>query len=165
MLPLFCVSADVATEALPHQRLDHGEFLHVQTEIARAIMHILIADDHASVRHGLIEVLADAMPEARFIEACNGDEVIQHLAGAEFSVLLMDINMPGRSGLDVLPEVKRNYPNIPVVMVSVQPEDQYAMRCLRAGAAAYVNKDRATEELVPVVRKVLADCRCTSLRN
>jgi two-component system, NarL family, invasion response regulator UvrY len=133
-------------------------------EIARAIMHILIADDHASVRHGLIEVLADAIPDARFVEACNGDEVVQHLARSDFSVLLMDINMPGRSGLDVLRDVSRNYPEVPVVMVSVQPEDQYAMRCLQAGAAAYVNKDSATEELVPVVSKILADRRWRSSR-
>jgi DNA-binding NarL/FixJ family response regulator len=128
-------------------------------------MHILIADDHAAVRHGLKEILADALPEAYFSEACDGDEVLGHLAESEYAALLLDINMPGRNGLDVLGDVKRSYPKIPVIIVSVQPKDQYAARCLRAGAAAYVNKDRATEELVRAVREILTDCHCHSPRS
>ena len=128
-------------------------------------MNILIADDHAGVRNGLREILADALPHAQFSEAGDGDEVLKHLAQSRFSVLLLDINMPGRSGLEVLQDVKRDYPEIPVIIVSVQPEDQYAMRCLRTGAAAYVNKDRATEELVVAVGKILADCTCRSTRS
>ena len=110
-------------------------------------MQILIADDHAAVRRGLREILADALPEAHFSEAGDGDEVLRLLAKSEYAVLLLDINMPGLSGLDVLRDVKRNYPRLPVIIVSVQPEDQYATRCLRAGAAAYINKDRAPESL------------------
>jgi DNA-binding NarL/FixJ family response regulator len=128
-------------------------------------MHILIADDHAAVRHGLKEIMADALTEAHFSEACDGDEVLRQLARSEYGVLLLDINMPGRNGLDVLRDVKRTYPKIPVIIVSVQPEDQYATRCLRAGAAAYVNKDRATEELARTVREILADCHCRSPRG
>jgi len=123
-------------------------------------MQILIADDHSSVRHGLREILADALPEAHFSEAVNGDEVLRHLAKSEYAALLLDINMPGRSGLDVLRDVKHSYPKTPVIIVSVQPEDQYAMRCVRAGAAAYINKDKATEELAPAVRQILADWSC-----
>jgi DNA-binding NarL/FixJ family response regulator len=127
-------------------------------------MRILIADDHAAVRHGLREILADALPEAEFYEAGNGDEVLSQLAGAEYAALLLDINMPGRSGLEVLREVKLNWPPLPVIMVSVQPEDQYAAPCLQAGAAAYINKDRASEELALAAKKVLEGGRYVSPR-
>jgi DNA-binding NarL/FixJ family response regulator len=118
-------------------------------------MHILIADDHAVVRRGLREILAEAIPGARFSEAASGDEVLIRLAASPFSVIVLDINMPGRSGLDVLRDVKRDYPRLPVIILSVQPEDQYAMRCLRAGAAAYINKDSAPEELAQAIKKIL----------
>jgi DNA-binding NarL/FixJ family response regulator len=118
-------------------------------------MHILIADDHANVRRGLRELLTDAFTGAQFSEAANGVEVLAHLALAQYGVLLLDINMPGRSGLEVLHDVKRIYPRLPVIMVSVQPESQYAARCLRAGAAAYVNKNSASEELAPAIKKLL----------
>ncbi len=128
-------------------------------------MRILIADDHAAVRHGLREILADAFPEALFSEASNAEEVLGHLCRLDCYVLLLDINMPGRSGFDVLGDVKRDYPKVLVVMVSGQPEDQYSTHCLQAGAAAYINKDRATEELVPVLRRVLGDDARKALRS
>jgi DNA-binding NarL/FixJ family response regulator len=118
-------------------------------------MNILITDDHANVRRGLRELLADAFSGARFSEAGNGDEVLVQLAVSQPDVLLLDINMPGRSGFEVLKDVKHIYPQLPVIMVSVQTESQYALRCLRAGAAEYVNKNSASEELVPAVRKIL----------
>jgi DNA-binding NarL/FixJ family response regulator len=118
-------------------------------------MNILIADDHANVRRGLREILADAFSGAHFSEASSGDEVLTGLAGSRPDVLLLDINMPGRSGFEVLKDVKQMYPQLPVIMVSVQPESQYALRCLRAGAAEYVNKDSASEELAPAIRKIL----------
>ena len=127
-------------------------------------MHILIADDHAVVRRGLREILAEAMPGARFSEAGSGDEVLGQLAASPAAVLVLDINMPGRSGLDVLRDVKQTYPRLPVIMLSVQPEDQYAMRCLRAGAAAYINKDSAPEELAQAIKKILAGGRYVSSR-
>jgi len=127
-------------------------------------MRILIADDHAAVRHGLREILADALPEAQFSEAGDGDEVLRQLAEAEYAALLLDINMPGRSGLEVLREVKRDCPRLPVIMVSVQPEDQYALPCLQAGAAAYINKDSASEELPVAGKKVLNGGRYVSPR-
>lgn len=77
------------------------------------------------------------------------------LARRPAHLLVLDINMPGRSGLDVLKDVKQMYPRLPVIILSVQPEDQYAVRCLRAGAAAYINKDSAPEELAQAARKVL----------
>ncbi|MGA2886653.1 MAG: response regulator transcription factor [Terracidiphilus sp.] len=127
-------------------------------------MNILLADDHAVVRRGLRDILADALPGARFFEACSGDEVLSRLAGAQIDVLILDINMPGRSGLDVLRDVKRSYPRLPVIILSMQPEDQYAMRCLRAGAAAYINKDSAPEELAQATKKILDGGRYVSPR-
>jgi len=118
-------------------------------------MYVLIADDHANVRRGLREIVADAFLGAQFSEAANGDEVLTQLAISQYGVLLLDINMPGRSGLDVLQDVKRMYPKLPVIMVSVQPENQYATRCLRAGASAYVNKNSASEDLAPAIKKLL----------
>jgi DNA-binding NarL/FixJ family response regulator len=119
-------------------------------------MHILIADDHAWVRRGLREIRADALPGALFSEASDGEEVLRCLADSEYAILLLDINMPGRSGLDVLQDVRRDYAQLPVIMVSVHPEEQYAMRCLQAGAAAYINKDCAPEELAQATKKILS---------
>ena len=122
---------------------------------ADTTMYVLIADDHANVRRGLREIVDDAFAGTHFSEAANGDEVMAQLARSQYGVLLLDINMPGRSGLDVLQDVKHLYPKLPVIMVSVQPENQYATRCLRAGASAYVNKNSASEELAPAIRKIL----------
>jgi DNA-binding NarL/FixJ family response regulator len=118
-------------------------------------MNIQIADDHAIVRRGLREILADAFPGAQFSESSNGAEVLAQLVISQPDVLLLDINMPGRSGFEVLIDVRNIYPHLPVIMVSVQPESQYALRCLRAGATEYVNKNSASEELVPAIKKIL----------
>ena len=125
-------------------------------------MHILIADDHAVVRRGLREVLSDAVPSAVFSEACNGDEVLSLLGKTTASMLVLDISMPGRSGVDVLREVKHAYPRLPVIILSVHPEEQYAVRCLKAGAAAYINKESASEELANATRKILSGGRYIS---
>lgn len=118
-------------------------------------VHVLIADDHAAVRRGLREILADALPKAEWHEAESGDEVMDLLAHGQYSALLLDLNMPGRNGLDVLREVKQEYPRLPVIVVSIQPEDLYAARCLQAGATAYINKNNASDELVPAARRAL----------
>jgi DNA-binding NarL/FixJ family response regulator len=125
-------------------------------------MRILIADDHAVVRRGLKEILTDALPGVEFSEAGNGDEVLSHLGKSTISLLVLDISMPGRSGVDVLREVKHSYPRMPVIILSCQPEEQYAMRCLRAGAAAYINKESAPEELALATRKILSGGRYVS---
>ena len=119
-------------------------------------MHILIADDHAVVRRGLREILSDALPGANFSEAGTGDEVLGHLGKSQVGLLLLDINMPGRSGMDVLRDVKHTHPRLPVIILSCQPEEQYAVRCLRAGAAAYISKDSASEELAMATKKILS---------
>ncbi|MGA9069253.1 MAG: response regulator transcription factor [Terracidiphilus sp.] len=125
-------------------------------------MRILIADDHAVVRRGLKEILADALPGAEFSEAVNGDEVLSHLGKIPISLLVLDISMPGRSGMDVLRDVKHSYPRIPVIILSCQPEEQYAVRCLKAGAAAYINKESAAEELANATKKILSGGRYVS---
>lgn len=103
-----------------------------------------------------MEILSEILPGALFSEAENGEEVLKQLAESEYTLLLLDINMPGRNGMDVLADVKHNYARMPVVMVSVQPVEQYCARCLRAGAAAYINKDSAPEELVQVIKNILS---------
>jgi len=125
-------------------------------------VHILIADDHAVVRRGLREILADALPTANFWEAGNGDEVLSQLGKSSIAMLVLDINMPGRSGIDILRDVKHTYPRLPVIILSCHPEDQYAVRCLRAGAAAYINKDSAPEELAIATKKILNGGRYVS---
>ena len=97
----------------------------------------------------------DAFFGTHFSEAANGAEVLTELVRSAQDVLLLDINMPGRSGMEVLKDVMSIYPLLPVIMVSVQPESQYASRCLLAGATAYINKAYASEELAPAIRKIM----------
>jgi DNA-binding NarL/FixJ family response regulator len=125
-------------------------------------MNILIADDHAVVRRGLKEILADTLPTADFCEAGDGDEVLSQLEKSTVAMLVLDISMPGRSGVDVLRDVKHTYPRMPVIVLSCHPEEQYAVRCLRAGAAAYLNKDSAPEELAIAIKKILGGGRYVS---
>ena len=125
-------------------------------------MYILIADDYAEVRRALKDILIDELPDAHFSEAGDGDEVLGLLASFEYDLLLLDLNMPGHSGLDVLRDVKIACPRLRVIVVSVQPKDQYAMRCLQAGADAYINKDKAPEELGLAIRKL---CTVAALSN
>jgi len=125
-------------------------------------MHILIADDHGVVRRGLKGILEDALPGADFFEATSGDEVLSHLSRAAVALLVLDISMPGRSGVDVLRDVKHAYPRLPVIILSGHPEEQYAVRCLRAGAAAYIHKESAPEELAIATRKILGGGRYIS---
>ena len=119
-------------------------------------MNILMADDHPATRSGMQEMLADALPSAQFGNAATADEVMSRLAETDYDVVLLDINMPGRSGMEALQDVKRLHPRLPVVMVSIQPEEEYAECCLKLGAAAYINKDSASERLVPTVLKILS---------
>ena len=123
----------------------------------RKTMNILIADDHPATRTGLQEILADALPSAQFGNAANVDEAMKRLSEAEYDLVLLDINMPGRSGLEALQDIKRLFPEIPVVIVSVHAEEQYAESCLRLGAADYVNKISAPEKLIPSVLGILGE--------
>ncbi len=125
----------------------------------RERLTVLIADDHPATRSGLEEILADALPSAQFGNAENADEVMVRLSETRYDLILLDINMPGRSGLDALQEIKRRYPEIPVVIVSVHSEEHYAEPCLKLGAADYVNKNSAPEKLVPSLLRILGERR------
>lgn len=119
------------------------------------MMRILIADDHAIVRKGLRQI-AEESGQISVSEACNGQEALDKLRQDRWDALVLDINMPGRHGLDVLQAVRDVQPGLPVLVLSVHPEDQYAMRVLKAGASGYMNKDAAPDELVQAIQKVVA---------
>ena len=108
----------------------------------------------------LYEVITDA--GICVDEAGNGEEAIARVLKTRYELVLMDISMPGRGGLDVLREIKRHRPRLPVLMLSMHPEEEYAVRALRAGASGYVTKDSAAEELVGAIRKVLSGGRYVS---
>jgi two-component system, NarL family, invasion response regulator UvrY len=119
-------------------------------------MKILLADDHSVVRQGLKQILADAMPTARFGEAATAAAALELVWNQEWDVVITDITMPGRSGLDLLKELKAAKPQLPVLVLSMHPEDQYARRVLQAGADGYLTKDSADAQLVAAVQKVLS---------
>ncbi len=118
-------------------------------------MRILIADDHAIVRMGLRQIV-EQMAHVSVEEVVNGQEVLVKIREERWDALILDISMPGGNGLDVLQEVKHMLPNLPVLVLSVHPEDQYAMRVLKAGASGYMNKDCAPGELLLAIQKVIA---------
>ena len=125
-------------------------------------MKILITDDHAVLRRGLKQILEDGFGKIQFGEAANAGEAIAAVAKEHWDLVVLDITMPGRSGLDALKEIKTIKPNMRVLVLSVHSEDQFAVRVLKAGASGFLNKDSAPEELVKAVRKVVAGGRYVS---
>ncbi len=117
---------------------------------------MLIVDDHVIIREGLKQILADAFSEAEFGEASNGAEALKQIETQPWDIVLLDITMPGKGGLDVLKQMVNSQPNVAVLVLSMHPEDQYAMRALKTGAAGYLTKNIASEEVVGAVKKVLA---------
>jgi DNA-binding NarL/FixJ family response regulator len=118
------------------------------------MIRILIADDHAIVRAGL-QTLLSGLPDMEVAgEAGSGEEAVRMVKAGEWDVVLLDISMPDKSGVDTLTEIKRHRPQLPVVMLSMHPESQYAVSLLRAGASGYVSKEGAPEELVQAIRTV-----------
>lgn len=122
-------------------------------------MNILIADDHAVVRRGLKDILADEFETLHTSEACNARETLEAAGKQAWDIALLDIKMPGRSGLEVLEELKKLHPKMPVVMLSAFPEEDYALRAFKLGAAGYVSKESASDELLTAIRKALAGGR------
>ncbi len=122
-------------------------------------IRILIADDHFFVRQGLKNVLTEHFPKAEFGEAEDGSAALQAVWSKDWDVLLLDISMPGRGGLDALKEVKQAKPSLPVIILSMHPEDQFAIRVLKLGASAYIRKDSAGSELVKGVEYALRGSR------
>ncbi len=120
------------------------------------MLKILIADDHAIVRMGLIELLRDEFLTAEIYEVANGEEVISKAHEVTWDLILLDISMPGKNGIETLKQLRTEGIKTPILILSMQPEEQYAIRVLKAGASGFVNKDNTTEELVIAVHKVLS---------
>ncbi len=119
-------------------------------------MRILIADDHAVVRTGLKQILNDINDIGTIDEACNGKEALMKVQSDFYDVVVLDISMPGMNGLDILKQLKTEQPHLQVLMLSIHPEEQYALRVLKAGASGYLTKASAPEELVRAIKKISA---------
>jgi len=116
----------------------------------------LIIDDHEVVRRGLALILSEAFPSARLASAASVATATENLVSGTWDLVLLDINLPGRSGYELLEDVRKRWPRLPVLVVSAYPEEEFAIRSIRLGAAGYLTKDSAADELVAAVRKVLA---------
>ena len=116
---------------------------------------ILIADDHVLIREGLKKILKAAPDLVVASEAQNAQEVLDSVRKTDVDVVVLDISLPGRSGLEVLKELKQEYPRLPVLILSMHPEDRFATRSLKAGAAGYLTKECATEDLIYAIRRVV----------
>ena len=125
-------------------------------------MKILIADDHPLVRQGLRQVLEAHADLDVVAEAQDGDELIAQAGRVSWDVAVVDYNMPGKAGVELVKELRRRYPQRPVLVLSMYPEDRYALRLLRAGAAGYLNKESAPEELVGALHRVAGGGRYVS---
>lgn len=118
------------------------------------MMRILIADDHAFIRKGLVQILSDEFTDIYIGEAEETTSLIDKALGESWDLVISDISMPGGGGLEALSVIKEKKPELPVLILSIYPEDQYALQVVQAGAAGYLNKDAAPEELVIAVNKV-----------
>jgi two-component system, NarL family, invasion response regulator UvrY len=119
-------------------------------------MRVLIVDDHAVVREGIKQLLHEEFPECTVGEARNAEEAARLTRGQPWDLLILDISLPDRSGLDVLKETKHNMPSVPVVVLSMHTEEQFAIRALRAGANGYVTKESASEDLIDAIHQCRA---------
>ncbi len=125
------------------------------------MQRILLVDDHAVVRRGVRAILEDQLPPFAVSEAASGDEALATLA-QPFDAVVLDLSMPGRSGIDLLAEIKHRYPALPVLIMSLHSEEQFAVRALRAGASGYLTKAAAPEQLVTAIHKIVRGGRYIS---
>jgi DNA-binding NarL/FixJ family response regulator len=123
------------------------------------VIRVLIIDDHEIVRRGLKEIFDDEFSELETGEAQDSRAALELITTQDWHIVLLDINLPGRNGLELLSEIKRLRPRTPVLMVSAYPEEEFAIRSLKLGASAYLNKGRASDELLAAVKKVLSGGR------
>lgn len=119
------------------------------------MIRILIADDHAIVRKGINQILKEGFPDAMIGEAADAESMINKVMESTWDVVISDLSMPGRSGLEAIPQIKQINSKLPVLIMSIHPEDHYALRVLKAGGAGYLSKDLAPDELVTAVKRVL----------
>jgi DNA-binding NarL/FixJ family response regulator len=119
-------------------------------------MRFLIADDHAIVRKGLIQLLREEFTMAEVKEVTNGTSVLEEVQKQAWDAILLDISMPGRSGIEILKQLRTNGIKTPVLIISMFPEEQYAIRALKAGASGFLNKESANEELLAAVHKIVS---------
>ena len=126
------------------------------------MINVLVADDHAVVRRGLRQILAETPDIAVGGEAATAHDVIRLVREQRFSVVVLDISLPGRSGIELIAEIRRERPGLPVLILTVHSEDQYAIRAIKAGAAGFLNKESAPDRLIEAVRKVAGGGRFVS---
>jgi len=126
------------------------------------VIRVLIADDHAILRRGLREILTRELQGVVCGEAESAQQVLAQVQSQNWDLVILDITMPGRSGVDVLKDLKRMQPRLPVLVLSMHPEGQYGKRVLKAGAHGYLNKESAPEELIKAIRKLLDGGRYVS---
>ena len=118
------------------------------------MIRILIADDHAIIRKGLKQILLDQYPSATIGEVADGESLITACINDQWDVVICDMNMPGRSGLDALHQIKQSFPKLPVLIMSMYPEDQYALRVLKAGASGYLGKETIHDDIIKAIETV-----------
>jgi DNA-binding NarL/FixJ family response regulator len=119
------------------------------------MLRILIADDHTVVRKGLRQILLEEFPTAEITETADAAALFMKVLREDWDVVITDISMPDKSGLEVLQQIRRDQPRLPVLILSAHSEDQYAIRALKAGASGYLCKDSASDELVIAIRRIL----------
>src|SRR5580658_9154627 len=124
-------------------------------ELNRYNMRILIADDHAIVRRGLSEILLEAWPSAVIEQVGDADMLLQRSMDDSWDLVISDLMMPGRSVLETLQQIRQYQPQVPVLILSIFPEEQYATRVFKAGASGYINKDAAPTELVTAIQRIM----------
>lgn len=126
------------------------------------MMKILIVDDHAVVRQGIKQIISEMEGPVEIGEAGNGSDAVRMLRDGEWDMVLLDINLPGRNGIEMLKQIKGEWKKLPVLMLSMYSEDQYAMRAIRSGAAGYMTKETAPDELLNAINKVMCGGRYIS---
>ena len=120
------------------------------------VLKVLIADDHSIVRKGLRQILQEEYVDAYIDEVPDAESMIKKVMKENYDIIVSDISMPGRSGLDAIPQIREFNKATPIIIISIHPEEHYAVRVLKAGASGYVSKDQATDELINAIKTVLA---------
>ena len=119
------------------------------------MLNILVADDHAILREGIVNSLSKNFPEAIFKEASTASMIQSMVSAEKFDLVILDINLPGRNGIEVMKDLKELYPQLPIIILSMYPEEQFAVRALKAGASAYLTKETSLSELTMAIKEAI----------